>query len=156
MATAKRRPRRGLPSRRSARAVRPEAEIRRFDVFAEWKRLEALDRLRLAPAQAKAYGLAVAKVVAGRRRRTGAARAPVTSWDEAPAEAGPRDRQDWWRFLGSAREFDDAIVRRMGRDFYRRVFGPALKKAWGRGLEYEGIRDSIRADWNRRQASTTL
>jgi hypothetical protein len=153
MKSAKRATRSGHPSRRTARAARPEAEIRRFDVFAEWKRLEALDRLRLAPAQAKAYGLAVAKVVAGRRRRTGTARAPVTSWEETPSEAGPRDRQDWWRFMGSAREFDDAIVRRMGRDFYRRVFGPALREAWGRGLAYEGIRDSIRADWNRRQAS---
>ena len=81
--------------------------------------------------------------------RVGTARAPVASWDEAPS-----DRQDWWRFMGSARKFDDVIVRRMGRDFYRRVFGPALREASRRGLAYEGIRDSIRADWNRRQAST--
>ena len=150
---AKRAPRSGHSGRRSARTARPEAEIRRFDVFAEWKRLEALDRLKLPASQAKAYGVAVAKVVAGRRGRPGPSRAPVATWDEAPTKAGRRDRQDWWRFLGSAGEFDDVIVRRMGRDFYRTVFRPALRDAWGRGLDYVGIRDSIRAEWNRRQAS---
>lgn len=150
---AKRARRSGRSGPSSTRAARPGAEIRRFDVFAEWKRLDALDRLEFPPAQAKAYGIAVANMVAGRRRRPAPARPPVTTRDEDPTKAGDRARQDWGRFLGSAAEFDDIIVRRMGRDFYRTVFRPALREAWGSGLDYEEIRDSIRAGWNRRQAS---
>jgi len=45
----------------------PHAEIRRFDIFAEWNRLKALHSHYLPEAEAQAYGLAVAKVVAGRK-----------------------------------------------------------------------------------------
>ena len=43
----------------------PQSEIRRFDVFAEWNRLKARHSHRLPETDAQAYGLAVAKVVAG-------------------------------------------------------------------------------------------
>ena len=45
----------------------PQAEIRRFDIFAEWNRLKAHHSHHLPEAEAQAYGLAVAKVVAGRK-----------------------------------------------------------------------------------------
>jgi hypothetical protein len=45
----------------------PQAEIRRFDIFAEWNRLKACHSHRLSETDAQAYGLAVAKVVAGRK-----------------------------------------------------------------------------------------
>jgi hypothetical protein len=45
----------------------PQAEIRRFDIFAEWNRLKARQRSHLPEAEAQAYGLAVAKVVAARK-----------------------------------------------------------------------------------------
>jgi hypothetical protein len=35
----------------------------------------------------------------------------------------------------------------MGRDFYRRVFVPAITEARERGASYEAIRDSVRRDW---------
>src|SRR5215207_5191474 len=47
-------------------APKPQASVRRFDVFAEVKRLEARDD-GMPAAQAKGYGLWVAKVVAARR-----------------------------------------------------------------------------------------
>jgi hypothetical protein len=62
--------------------------------------------------------------------------------------AGP----DWWRAFGSAGEFDRTIVGRMGRDFYREAFVPAMLREWKRGLQYVAIRDSIRSEWNRRRA----
>ncbi|MBI3951095.1 MAG: hypothetical protein HY314_11655 [Acidobacteria bacterium] len=48
-------------------APKPKTEIRRFDIFAEWNRLKARHRLHLSEADASAYGLAVAKVVAARK-----------------------------------------------------------------------------------------
>ena len=130
----------------------PRAEIRRFDVFAEWNRLKGLEEMHLTPGEAKAYGLAVAKVVAGRRGRPGEARPRLAGGEETTAHAGRPGRHDWWRMLGNAREFDGAIAGRMGKEFYRTVFRPALFRAWKKGLEYVGIRDSIREDWNRRRA----
>src|SRR5215211_2491154 len=49
-----------------AAELRPRTPIRRFDVFAEYKRLEA-ERRGAAPEEAQGYGIWVAKVVAGRR-----------------------------------------------------------------------------------------
>jgi hypothetical protein len=45
----------------------PRAEIRRFDIFAEWNRLKARHHHHLPEPEAQAYGLAVAKVVAARK-----------------------------------------------------------------------------------------
>lgn len=143
-------PKRAAPHRSNSE---PAAEIRRFDVFAEWNRLKAREDLRLASADAKAYGLAVAKVVAGRRGRPGDPRPSDRAPRHGRDRSGHPGRQDWWRLFGSAREFDQVIVDRMGREFYRSKFRPALGKAWKRGAEYVGIRDSIRQEWNLRRGS---
>jgi hypothetical protein len=45
----------------------------------------------------------------------------------------------WWEHLGSSKEFKKKIIERMGRTFYRRVFQPAIRHAWGEG-------EKIRAD----------
>ena len=37
----------------------------------------------------------------------------------------------------------------MGRDFYEKVFKPAIEKAFDEGKDYMDIRDSIREEWNR-------
>jgi hypothetical protein len=132
----------------------PEAEIRRFDVFAEWNRLKAQADLHLAAADAKAYGLAVAKVVAGRRGRPGEPRPSGVAGQGPRPPAGHAGRREWWRMFGSAREFDGEIVGRMGRQFYRSEFRPALRRAWESGQEYVGIRDAIRAEWNRRRSTS--
>jgi len=49
------------------KAHAPHAQIRRFDIFAEWNRLKARSRHHMSTADARAYGLAVAKVVASRK-----------------------------------------------------------------------------------------
>jgi hypothetical protein len=46
----------------------PQRQIRRFDIFAEWNRLKARTRHKMKDADAQAYGLAVAKVVAARKQ----------------------------------------------------------------------------------------
>ncbi len=138
--------------KRSGTAPLPEAEIRRFDVFAEWNRLKGLEEKRLSAVEAKAYGLAVAKVVAGRRCRPGEPRPRHEAGEGAAGPSGGPGRHDWWRTLANAREFDGVIAGRMGKEFYRAVFRPALFRAWKKGLEYAGIRDSIREDWNRRRS----
>jgi hypothetical protein len=151
--TSTRRTARARAGKRRASTPRlPEAEVRRFDVFAEWNRLKALEELKLPPADAKAYGLAVAKVVAGRRGRPGEARRSSRASDRTEGGAGHPRREDWWRGFGSAREFDGDIVGRMGKEFYRTAFQPALSRAWKSGMDYVGIRDSIREEWNRRRA----
>src|SRR4051812_48092625 len=76
----------------------PQAEIRRFDIFAEWNRLKARERHRMSAADARAYGLAVAKVVAARKFHS-------TTPDQA-SDIKRRARNDdvsepWWEHLGS-------------------------------------------------------
>lgn len=126
----------------------PRAEIRRFDIFAEWNRLKARQHHHLPEPQAQAYGLAVAKVVAG-RKFAGPRSQQVSEWRR-------RARRDdlseaWWEHLGSAEEFTKKIIERMGKTFYQRVFQPALRRAWQEGKKYEQIRDQLRAEWNDRR-----
>ena len=80
----------------------PRLQIRRFDIFAEWNRLKARTRHKLKEADAQAYGLAVAKVVAARKLH-GAA-------PEQTRDLKRRARQDevdepWWEHLGSSDSF---------------------------------------------------
>src|SRR5215471_17597732 len=123
----------------------PQAEIRRFDIFAEWNRLKARQRSHLPEAEAQAYGLAVAKVVAA-RKFSGYRPEQVQDWKR-------RARQEelgeaWWQHLGSTEEFARKIIERMGKTFYRRVFQPAVRQAWAEGKKYEQIRDVLRTEWN--------
>jgi hypothetical protein len=53
--------------------------------------------------------------------------------------------------LGSSQKFSQKIVERMGKTFYRRVFQPALRRAWREGKKYEEIRDEFRVGWNARR-----
>ena len=129
----------------------PKRAIRRFDVFAEVKRLEALAEGRPED-EAKGYGVWLAKVVAGRRfGRKGAADEPERRVRQ-DGEAAPGDRPEGkFRHAGDELQtdetFDHEIVERMGRDFYDRVFAPAVRAAVERGEKYEAIRDTIRAGW---------
>jgi hypothetical protein len=128
----------------------PRLQIRRFDIFAEWNRLKAHTRHKMKEADARAYGLAVAKVVAARKLH-GAA-------PEQTRELKRRARQDevdepWWEHLGSGEEFERKIIERMGRDFYAEIFQPAVRQAWDAGQRYEDIRDTLRNAWNARRAA---
>ena len=134
--------------------IRPRASIRRFDVFAEYNRLQALRR-GLDPAHAKGYGLWVAKVVASGGGRRGGKPAAPRGEPGAGAEAErPRERpaEQAWRVLGDEPQtdalFDREIVQRMGADFYSQVFAPAIAAAVAQDQRYERIRDSIRRDWS--------
>ncbi len=125
--------------------VKPRARIRRFDVFAEYNRIKAMKEKRMRAAKAKGYGLWLAKVVAarkfGREAKTGEGRA---------RKEPPVDRQGWHLLGGKPQSdelFDHEIVARMGGDFYRRVFAPAIRKAFNEGQDYVAIRDRIRAQW---------
>jgi hypothetical protein len=126
-------------------SLTPRAEIRRFDIFAEWNRLKAGQRHHLPEADAQVYGLAVAKVVAA-RKFAGYRPEQVKDWKRRAQreELG----EAWWQHLGSAEEFATKIVERMGKTFYRRIFQPLLRQAWEEGKKYEQIRDVLRAEWN--------
>ena len=122
--------------------VKPRKPIRRFDVFAEYRKLDAQDEG--APLdQAKGYGLWVAKVVAA--RRFGRAKS-----DEQATNGTPRRRSKWHALGGEPQTdklFDREIVDRMGADFYREVFEPAVRDARASGQTYESIRDRLRRRW---------
>lgn len=133
---------------------RPLNEIRRFDIFAEYKRLEALSEGR-APDEAKGYGLWVAKVVASRRFGGAKAKTP-----REPSPGSGRAREEieerpGYHTLGDEEQtgelFDKEIVERMGEDFYARVFAPAVARHFEQGDRYESVRDSLRRDWNGRE-----
>jgi hypothetical protein len=132
--------------------TQPRMTIRRFDIFAEWNRLKGREKLKLSAGESRAYGLAVAKVVAGRKQRREAGNAPEAKEkpekedgeEKSTSEKGER----WWQHLGSDDEFRRVVVRRMGEDFYKDVFAPAVRKAWDAGKDYADIRDTLRSTWN--------
>jgi hypothetical protein len=146
--TAAKRPARKNAAKRSARktAPKPQAAIRRFDIFAEYNRQEAMDKKDMKAAEAKGYGIWLAKVVASRRGR------PKEDGADRGKRETPQRKPGEWRTLDDKPQtdklFDKEIVGRMGREFYRKVFSPAISEARDRGASYEAIRDSLRRDWH--------
>jgi hypothetical protein len=136
--------------------LKPLQPIRRFDVFAETKRLEAIAHGEPADV-AKGYGIRIAKIVASRRFGAGAAnkdRHQETESAERDASAGSRFAgEDGAKFraldgeLQTDATFDREIIERMGPEFYEVVFQPAIRDALAEGRKYEQIRDTIRKDW---------
>ncbi|HET7768731.1 MAG TPA: hypothetical protein VFN74_08130 [Chloroflexota bacterium] len=127
---------------------KPRRTIRRFDVFAEYRKQEEQER-GLPEDEAKGHGLWVAKLVAARAFGRGASR----SSDAGVTGDGEKKplRDGKWHLLGDVvqddRRFDSEIVRRMGQDFYDEVFVPAIREARAAGKSYEAIRDAIRREW---------
>ena len=137
--------------------MKPRLPIRRFDVFAEYNRLQALKKGE-DDAHAKGYGLWVAKVVAsggGRRGEGGKPKAEggtqKAEGGRQKAEGGRQKAEAEWHMLGDEAQtdelFDKEIVRRMGEDFYHQVFAPAIAEAFAAGKSYAGIRVTIRKEW---------
>ncbi len=131
-------------------SLHPDKAIRRFDVFAEYTRLERLDK-DYPEDEAKGYGIWLAKLVAARKfsSKTGEAKG------SSGKKPGPEPK---FRSLGDELQtdetFDQDIVDRMGTAFYANVFAPAIAEARDRGEKYEDIRDSIRKDWKPEKRST--
>jgi hypothetical protein len=133
--------------------LNPNATIRRFDVFAEYTRQQAIEE-GMPPDAAKGYGLWLAKVVAARRfghtqRSQPTAQRPTKETRKPEEETLPGRPQ--WRALGGEPQtdvlFDQEIVQRMGRAFYQRVFVPAIREAIQKGEPYRAMRDTIRRAW---------
>ena len=132
--------------------IQPLQPIRRYDVFAETKRLEALAHGEPDDV-AKGYGIRIAKIVAS-RRFGGGKKSDHVKKDEAKTE--PRDRfggEEGGKFraldgeLQTDETFDREVIRRMGPEFYERVFAPAVAEAIASGRKYESFRDTIRKEW---------
>lgn len=128
--------------------LKPNAPVRRFDVFAEYNRLKAMKEGESA-AQAKGYGLWLAKVVAA--QKFGRLAKPTGEKKEEKEKEKKKGRKKKWRDLSGVPQtdklFDKEIVRRMGQDFYRKVFSAAVREAFDEGKEYRDIRDAIRSEW---------
>jgi hypothetical protein len=124
-------------------AMPPDKPIRRFDVFAEYTRLERRDKGD-ADDVAKGYGIWLAKVVASRSRR------PRDDGSSGSSRRKPGP-EPTFRSIGDEeqtdRTFDHDIIDRMGDDFYEQVFVPAIEQARAEGETYEDIRDAIRKNW---------
>jgi hypothetical protein len=125
-------------------SIHPDKPIRRFDVFAEYTRLERLDK-DYPQDEAKGYGIWLAKVVAARKfsSKTGEAKSST-----GKKKSGPEPK---FREIGDELQtdetFDHDIVNRMGAKFYAKVFAPAIAEAREKGEKYEDIRDAIRKAW---------
>lgn len=127
--------------------IRPKAPIRRFDVFAEYTRLEKL-REGMPPDVAKGYAIWLAKVVAARKF----GRLKPHQMRMAPGTVKVVEKEPKkFRSLGGKEQtdkaFDREIVERMGRDFYQEVFSPEIRRAFELGKSYKQIRDTIRKMW---------
>ena len=131
------------PRARRRQSIAPLAAIRRFDVFAEFQRLEAQAQGMTAD-RAKGHGLWLAKIVAARKFGRGETVKKKSGEHEGPGGA------KWHVLEGkpqTASLFEREIVSRMGAGFYRRVFAPAVRRAFEEGERYVDIRDSLRALW---------
>jgi hypothetical protein len=131
--------------------VKPKKSIRRFDVFAEFRKQDRQEEGD-SEAVAKGYGLWVAKVVASRRfggtRSTGGDGGGKGG--EGQDGKGPQRQGEWHLLDGEPQTgalFDREVVDRMGEDFYSEVFVPAIKEARAEGKSYEQIRDTVRRTW---------
>lgn len=136
--------------------LRPLRPVRRYDVFAETKRLEALAHGEPEDV-AEGYGIRIAKLVAA--RRFGGAAKP--EGDAARHKAGPEPTPEGNRFrevdggkfraldgeLQTDETFHREVIDRMGAHFYHTVFQPAVAEAVAAGQKYEAFRDTIRAEW---------
>jgi hypothetical protein len=127
---------------------RPRLPIRRFDVFAEYNKLKWLSEGHPLD-EAKGYGLWLAKVVASRRFGPSPKEKAPPGKGRQPEEVGaPHAR---FRSLNGQLQtdelFDREIIERMGADFYRDVFVPAIASAYAEGKRYEATRDVIRKAW---------
>ncbi len=132
--------------------LKPERPIRRFDVFAEYRKQDE-ERKGLPEDEAMGYGLWVAKVVAARRFGGGT----LKEGREKGKDGGDRDDRreqlvdgKWHALDGEPQTdalFQKEIVERMGHTFYQKVFAPAIEEARKAGKSYESIRDQIRKDW---------
>jgi hypothetical protein len=132
----------------------PEHPIRRFDVFAEYRKQEEQEKGHPED-EAMGYGLWVAKVVASRKFGGGKVRDREDdkhASDEDREKARRKHLVDgkWHTLDGEPQTdalFEREIVERMGRPFYQRVFAPAVEDARKSGKSYESIRDTIRKSW---------
>jgi hypothetical protein len=134
--------------------LRPLQPIRRFDVFAETKRLEALAHGEPDDV-AKGYGIRIAKIVAS-RRFGGGQKTDYKKEKKSERKAAEGDRfggEDGQKFraldgeLQTDETFDHEIIQRMGPEFYDVVFAPSIRDALAAGRKYEQFRDTIRKDW---------
>ena len=131
--------------------MKPKKTIRRFDVFAEYRKQEQQEKGD-SERVASGYGLWVAKVVASRRFGTTRAGGEGSSGGEGKqGDEGPKRQGDWHLLDGEPQTdalFKKEIVQRMGEEFYREVFVPEIRAAREEGKSYEAIRDSLRKTWN--------
>jgi hypothetical protein len=138
--------------------VRPLRPIRRFDIFAETKRLEAIAHGEPEDV-AKGYGIRIAKIVASRRFGGAKSGEEKKKRKEREASAESTDGEDRYRGadggkfraiggeLQTDETFDHEIIDRMGPEFYDVVFAPSVREALDSGKKYEQIRDTLRKDW---------
>ncbi len=132
-----------------ALVLRPKLSIRRFDVFAEYHRLDRL-RSGMPAEEAKGYGLWLAKVVAARKFAKWKTVEDLDRLYQTEVQEKQYPPSQWRRLSGKEQTdelFDKEIIQRMGRDFYDRVFAPAIWQAYEEGRSYRDIRDTIRRDW---------
>lgn len=123
----------------------PLKAIRRFDVFAEFNRLDALKEGRPAK-EPMGHGIWLAKVVASRRNRTKDDIPPSDAKKLPKHPDAPTQFKSVGDVLQTDETFDHDIVERMGADFYQKVFSPTIKAAFDDGQKYMQMRDTIRVD----------
>lgn len=128
----------------------PRVPIRRFDIFAEYNRQKAIED-GIAPDEALGYGLWLAKVVASRSFGRSMLSKSPSELREMGKEGEGEHPKSKWRSLDGKPQTDDLfekeIVRRMGVDFYHKVFVLAIEQALAEGKSYQSIRDTLRKGW---------
>ncbi len=100
--------------------LRPQLAIRRFDVFAEYHRLDRL-RYGMPAEEAKGYGLWLAKVVAARKFAKWKTVEDLDRLYQTEAQEKQYPPSKWRRLSGKEQTdalFDKEFIEGMGRDSY--------------------------------------
>lgn len=130
--------------------LKPNAPVRRFDVFAEYNRLKGI-KDGMTKGKAKGYGLWLAKIVAAQKfGRMPKPTGEKKEGQEKKQTSEERAKKAWLDLSGipqTDKLFDKEIVNRMGKEFYTKVFAPAIQEAFDDQKEYREIRDAIRREW---------
>jgi hypothetical protein len=128
----------------------PEANIRRYDVFAVYNYVKNKNN-GISDGQAKGDAIWLATVVAARKFRKSTFQPRPGAEPKQAKRAGVYTGK--WRELSGIPQtdklYDKKIVERMGESFYKSVFLPAVKREVDAGHDYTDFRDTLRARFNK-------
>ncbi|MHA1296868.1 MAG: hypothetical protein ACTSRH_08160 [Promethearchaeota archaeon] len=113
-------------------------KIGKWDIIAEYHRIDWLKK-GYSEEEAKIHGIVIA--IVGYRARMGKKATGYkieTKGKEKGVSLTHRKKEHWI----TTKEFDK-IIKKMGENFYHKVFSPAIEKLYEKGYSYEDVKKAV-------------